>query len=146
MTQLVVISGVALATHKDGIEIATLSGQVITIPLQAIVKQAPIDTGKDALTRYFLDPEADLTISIKAKAFAIAGPRGGWDTIYKYLDDGGTPSKSQDDLGTPSKSYDDGGGTGNKDFDDGGTGDKDFDDGDSVARSPAPPRPTRRKK
>jgi hypothetical protein len=138
MTTLVVLVGCVLEETRELLTIVALNGQVFGLPHAAVVKRATIETGKNPLTRFFVDPEANITLTVKAKDFVVGQSRVG-GTIAKYLDDGGTISKSRDDGGgggTPSKDFDDGGGTPSKDYDDGGGGspDKSFDDGGLLRR------------
>ncbi|WP_146203757.1 hypothetical protein [Azospirillum sp. TSO5] len=77
------------------VKVVTPAGDVVRIPTDAIKHLQNVDASGE-LVRFFLNPEAEIEVTIKGDM--ITASRAGTNTIYKYLDDGGTISKSRDDL------------------------------------------------
>lgn len=119
MTQLVVVEGYIENKGDDNVHLLLLDGQTIQFKRSDMKRQAPIDTGKEPLMRVFLDPEALISISFRAKDLQSVGASAG-GTITKWLDDGGTISKSRDDGFSPASiaKYIDDGNTVRKSLDD----------------------------
>ncbi len=100
MTKYVVVVGYA-TEQKDGqVSVVTFDGLQVLIPAKAIVQSHPLDVGKESGKRMFVDPDTTVQVAMKASEVFLPpqGPVRGL-TIYKYLDDGGTISKSRDDGG-----------------------------------------------
>jgi hypothetical protein len=111
MSQYIVLEGYVDDSKADPTEVLLVDGMTITVSREKIHKQVALDTGNTPLLRIFLDPEATISFTIKAKdLMGTASATGG--TILKWMDDGGTISKSRDDnrsSGTITKWLDDGG-------------------------------------
>src|SRR4051812_23356458 len=123
MTQYIAIEGYVEDTKSDPTVILLLDGMTISVSKAGIHKLAVADTAKNPLSRVFLEPDAEVAIFMKAKDM-MGGDAGTAGTILKWLDDGGTISKSRDD----SQNRWAGGGTIAKWLDDGGTIKKSYDD------------------
>lgn len=121
MSTKIVIEGYLSKGNSEGsVSILLLDGSTIEVRHDAIVRSAPMDAGNDALTRLFLEPEAEISFSIRAKDLHGQGGASS-GTILKWVDDGGTLRKSMDDnqaQGSTLKWVDDGG-TIRKSLDDG---------------------------
>jgi hypothetical protein len=94
-TPYVVLDGY-IHSEKDGeLTLITLGGEQITVQPETIHLSVPTGTTSDKkAVRLFLKRGTVVTVQIAAEAFRGIGD----GTIYKYMDDGGTPSKSRDDI------------------------------------------------
>ncbi|MDP9605549.1 UNVERIFIED_ORG: hypothetical protein J2W38_005363 [Variovorax paradoxus] len=124
MAQLVVLEGYLEKSRGKATSASLLlvDGTTLTFSGKDIVKAAVMDTSTEPMTRVFLDPETDISLTFKAKDLMGGGGPVAGGTITKWLDDGGTISKSRDDgfqVSTIAKYLDDGG-TISKSRDDGG--------------------------
>jgi len=111
MAQLIVVVGYVSGSKRGTMKILTLDGAQFEVEESQILQSFPVDTNKDGARRLFFDPDAVITVSVKAsEAFGRSAKRQYiGQTIYKYLDDGGTISKSRDDEGPlPKSPWDDG--------------------------------------
>jgi hypothetical protein len=100
MPQLIGVIGYISKNEGGAIQILTLDGILFEVEEQAAARQYPMDTNPQGARRFFFEPDTEIRITVKASE-AFARPRSpvGGSTIYKYLDDGGTISKSRDDGG-----------------------------------------------
>ncbi|BCT91148.1 hypothetical protein LYSHEL_01720 [Lysobacter helvus] len=112
MGRLVVLEGYVEDGKSGSISVLMLDGTSLSIEKSSVVKSAPMDTNKDALTRLFLNEDAEITITVTAGDLDGRGLSAS-GSILKWIDDGGTLSKSKDDTiqgaGSILKWVDDGG-------------------------------------
>ena len=97
---------------KSTTTVLTPAGDELVVESSSVKMKKVAEPGKgldDSLVRLYLDPDTEISIKVKAslirnqgwdtffKSYDDVGPGQG-DTITKWLDDGGTISKSRDDL------------------------------------------------
>ena len=92
-----------VTTKGDSVEILTPSGEKLSFAKNIDIQAHPIDTKDDkGLQRIFLDSKTEVRYHTSASFLATLANKtfdiGFGGTITKYLDDGGTISKSRDDL------------------------------------------------
>lgn len=112
MNQLVVLEGYLDKSKGQTVSLLLIDGTTLNFSAKSIFKAAAMDTSAEPMTRVFLDPDTDITLTFKAKDLMGKGWPTAGNTIAKWLDDGGTISKSRDDnfqVSTVAKYLDDGG-------------------------------------
>jgi hypothetical protein len=121
MTQLVVLEGYLEKSKGQTTSLLLIDGTTLSFATKSISKAAAMDTSAEPMTRVFLDPDTDVTLTFKAKDLMGGGSPISGQSIAKWLDDGGTIQKSRDDGYHVATGY--------KYLDDGGTISKSRDDG-----------------
>lgn len=96
MGPLTVILGSALksAEKKGVIRLVTPKGDVISFQEEDVVSSSSVDASGE-LRRYAIP--ADATVTIEVTGAALRGLDVTIDSVLKWVDDGGTISKSRDD-------------------------------------------------
>ncbi|WP_124608906.1 hypothetical protein [Burkholderia seminalis] len=96
MGPLTVLLGSPLDTEKKSgiIRIVTPKGDVISIQAKDVISSSNADAGGD-LKRYAIPGDAIVTIEVTGSV--LRGLDATTDTVMKWVDDGGTISKSRDD-------------------------------------------------
>lgn len=87
MPNLIAVAGYISPARKGVSSVLTLDGLQFEVNEEEIKKQFPLDTSKEGAVRIFINPDAALTVSMKASQLFAANRTTGSFKYYKYHDD-----------------------------------------------------------